>query len=176
MPPDPRARGPLSSTVSPRTAPASGKPAPRPGASAKPPVASAPARLPSTRRADQDQVLVSSVIVAFLLLTLAAVGVKVRGNARTDRSRAEVSGTLTRVYDQQTAFRLLNQRFATWPELEAQGMALPTSHRVLASNASPSHWFMKVRDTNTGVVCSRTGELFDEDPSERPPTCVGEAP
>ena len=171
MPPDPRGRGTASSTLSARTEPASGKPVPRPGGAAKSPVASAPARPPATRHVDRDQVLVSSVVVAFLLLTVAAVGLQVKGNARTDRSVGQVTGTLARVYDQQTAFRLINQRFATWPELKAQGMALPMSHRVLASNASPSHWFIKVRDTQTGVVCSRTGELFDEGPLERPPSC-----
>lgn len=155
--------------------PASRKPVPRPGAAAKPPVASAPARPPATRHVDRDQVLVSSVVVAFLLLTVAAVGLHLNGNARTDRSVGQVTGTLTRVYEQQTAFRILNQRFATWPELEARGMALPTEQHVLASNASRSHWYMKLRDTSTGVVCSRTGELFDDSPFDRQPSCATSA-
>lgn len=134
-----------------------------------------PARVTAAARADRDQVFVTSVIVAFALLTLAAVGVKVKSNVRNDRSRNEISGTLTRVYEQQTAFRILNQRFATWPELEARGMALPTEQRVLASNASPSHWYMKLRDTSTGVVCSRTGELFDDSPFDRQPSCANGA-
>jgi hypothetical protein len=32
---------------------------------------------------------------------------------------------------------------------------------------------MSVRDTSTGIVCSRTGELFDDSPLDRQPSCSG---
>lgn len=125
----------------------------------------------SAAREQRDSVFVTSIVVAFVLLTLAIAGVKVSGTMKADRSRTAVAGTLTKVYEQQTAFRVLNQRFATWPELRARGMSLPEQQRVVASNASRSHWFMSVRDTNTGIVCSRTGELFDDSPYDRQPNC-----
>jgi hypothetical protein len=126
----------------------------------------------SVARADRDNVVVTSLVVVFVMLTIAIASVTVNGNMKADRSRTAVSGTLTKVYQQQSAFRILNQRFATWPELRARGMTLPTDQRVVASNASRSHWFMSVRDTNTGIICSRTGELFDESPLERTPSCA----
>lgn len=116
--------------------------------------------------------MVTSVVVAFVFLTLAVAGMKVRQSMRVDGSRSAVTGTLVKVYEQQSAFRLLNQRFATWPELEARGMRLPEKQRVVRSNASRSHWFMQLRDTSTGVICSRTGELFDDSPFDRAPTCT----
>lgn len=125
----------------------------------------------SAAREQRDNVFVTSIVVAFVFLTVAIAGVKVSGSMKQDRSRTAITGTLTKVYEQQTAFRVLNQRFATWPELEARGMALPLQQRVEASNASRSHWFMSVRDTNTGIICSRTGELFDDSPLDRTPSC-----
>lgn len=130
----------------------------------------------SAAREQRDNVFVTSIVVAFVFLTVAIAGVKVTGSMKQDRSRTAITGTLTKVYEQQTAFRVLNQRFATWPELEARGMTLPDQQRVVASNASRSHWFMAVRDTNTGIVCSRTGELFDDSPLDRLPSCSSQLP
>jgi hypothetical protein len=149
--------------------------APRPARQAFPEVPAAKpasvARTASVAREQRDNVFVTSIVVAFVFLTVAIAGVRVSGAMQLDRSRTAIAGTLTAVYEQQTAFRLLNQRFATWPELKARGMALPEQQRVIASNASRSHWFMAVRDSNTGVVCSRTGELFDDSPFDRTPSC-----
>jgi len=39
------------------------------------------------------------------------------------------------------------------------------------SNATASHWFVAIRDMDTGMICERTGELFDESPDERTATC-----
>lgn len=125
----------------------------------------------SVTRAQRDNVLVTSLVVVFVLLTVVIAGLKVRGSMTADRSASAVTGTLTRVYEQQSAFRILNQRFATWPELRARGMTLPSEQRVVESNASRSHWFMSVRDTSTGIICSRTGELFDDSPLDRTPSC-----
>lgn len=133
---------------------------------------SAPAaRTASAVRAQRDNVFVTSIVVAFVFLTLAIASLKVSGSMRDERSRTAIAGTLTKVYELQSGFRAINQRFATWPELRARGVSLPAQQRVVASNASKSHWFMAVRDTNTGIVCSRTGELFDDSPFDRQPSC-----
>ena len=75
------------------------------------------------------------------------------------------------MHAQQSTFRLLNQRFATWSELEARGMRLPVDQAVVKSNASASHWFVSLRDSATGVICDKTGELFDEGPNDYRPVC-----
>ncbi|WP_353266228.1 hypothetical protein [Gemmatimonas sp.] len=134
-------------------------------------VANSAASVSSATRADRDSVLVTSVVVVFVMIAVVMAGLKVNGSMQQDRSRTAMAGTLSNVYEQQSAFRIINQRFATWPELKARGLRMPQEQRVVASNASPSHWFMAVRDTNTGIVCSRTGELMDESPFERTPTC-----
>jgi len=139
------------------------------------PAQAAPATA-TAARAQRDNVFVTSIVVAFVFLTLAIAGVKVSGSMKQDRSRAAITTTLTNAYEQQAVFRVLNQRFATWPELSRRGMSLPVEQRVIASNASRSHWFMSVRDTNTGIVCSRTGELFDDSPFDRKPSCSSGQP
>ncbi|AMW05479.1 hypothetical protein GEMMAAP_13005 [Gemmatimonas phototrophica] len=176
MPPSPAAAKPEDpSMMGGRALYATGKPSRQAGAQrarmagtadyTSPPVSA------SVSRAERDHVLVTSLVVVFVMLTIAIASLKVSGSMTADRSRTAVSGTLTKVYAQQSAFRILNQRFATWPELRARGMTLPTEQRVVESNASRSHWFMSVRDTNTGIICSRTGELFDDSPLDRKPSC-----
>jgi hypothetical protein len=144
----------------------------RAAAGAATPASTAAASVTATAAREQrDNVFVTSIVVAFVFLTVAIAGVKVSGSMKQDKSRAAITTTLTHAYEQQAVFRVLNQRFATWPELARRGMALPAEQRVVASNASRSHWFMSVRDTNTGIVCSRTGELFDDSPFDRKPSC-----
>ena len=117
--------------------------------------------------------MVTSLIVAFVLLTLGLGSVQVRGGITVDRSKTAISSSLSAVHERQTAFRLLNERFATWSELQDRGMTLGPRQVVVASNATASHWFLSVRDSSTGVTCSRTGELFDEGPDDRRPACSG---
>jgi hypothetical protein len=167
----PEARDLVSKVPMPVRAPA--RP-PGPGTSAPTPVAAPapkPRVAPAATREQRDGLLVTSIVVAFVLVALAFGSLEVSGNMRVDRSRAALGGTLAAVYQRQTEFRILNQRFATWPELEARGMSLPPSQRVIKSNATSSHWFISLRDGETGVVCSRTGELFDDSPLDRTPTC-----
>lgn len=139
-------------------------------------VASAAGSVASATRAERESVLVTSVVVVFVMLAMVIAGLRMNGSMQQDRSRTALAGTFSNVYEQQSAFRTINQRFATWPELKARGLRLPGEQRVVASNASSSHWFMAVRDTNTGIVCSRTGELMDESPFERTPTCSDARP
>jgi hypothetical protein len=151
------------------------RPASRGAPASAPAKASRSTAIGSAAREKRDHVFVTSIVVAFVLLTVALAAVKMNGSMQQDRSRTAVSGTLSKVYEQQTAFRILNQRFATWPELKARGMTVPETQRVVAANASRSHWFMSVRDTSTGIICSRTGELFDDSPFDRQPSCSGTA-
>ena len=119
----------------------------------------------------QDGQIVTSLIVVFVMVVLLVSAARVRGTMRVSTSREAVAGTLNAVHEKQFTFRLLNQRFATWRELEARGMRLPAEQAVVRSNASASHWFVSVRDSATGVICDKTGELFDEGPTDHGPVC-----
>ena len=130
-------------------------------------------RAVTTRAAQsqQDGQIVTSIIVAFVLVMLVVASARVRGSMRTNKSIAAVTGTLNTVHERQSTFRLLNQRFATWRELEARGMRLPLDQAVKQSNATASHWFLSVQDSVTGVICDKTGELFDDGPNDHRPVC-----
>lgn len=148
------------------TAQRTGKPTVAPRANAK------AATLGRERR---DGILVTSIVVAFVFLTVAIASMRVTGSMKTNRSRIAVEGTLVKVYEQQAAFRTINRRFASWNELAARGAKLPSNQVLVESRASASHWFVSVRDSATGVLCSRTGELFDDSPSDRLPSCSAPA-
>ena len=122
-------------------------------------------------KSQQDGQIVTSIIVAFVLVMLVVASARVRGSMRTSKSIAAVTGTLNPVHERQSTFRLLNQRFATWRELEARGMRLPLDQAVKQSNATASHWFLSVQDSVTGVICDKTGELFDDGPNDHRPVC-----
>lgn len=121
--------------------------------------------------AEREKTLVTSLIVAFIFVALAIAVVQMRGSMQVDRSRQAMSTTFVKVFEMQGTYRLLHGRFATWRELEGRGARLAPNQRVVKSNASPSHWFLSLRDTSTGIICSRTGELFDDDPLNRTPSC-----
>lgn len=127
--------------------------------------------VPSAQREQQDRLVVTSLVAVFALLAMAVASLTVRGNLRANGSRLALSGTLHEVATRQTDFRIIHQRFAAWDELRAEGMALPPTQQVVRTNATPSHWFLAVRDTATGVICERTGELWDEAADERSPVC-----
>jgi type II secretory pathway pseudopilin PulG len=115
--------------------------------------------------------MVMGAVFAFVVTGGTVAAMNYRGSVAEGRSIAALQATLQVVHNEQANFRLLNQRFATWPELEAEGAKLAPTQKVLKSNASSSHWFMSVFDRETGAVCSQTGELFDEEPGERRPSC-----
>jgi hypothetical protein len=73
-------------------------------------------------------------------------------------------------------FHTRNNRFALWAELEADGVRLPASMRLEASTATPSHWYLRLRDVESGATCDRIGLLTD--PPGRPilPTCTAAKP
>jgi hypothetical protein len=124
-------------------------------------------------REREDSVVVTSVIIVLLVGLVALGSIRLSSTMRAGRSKSALTGTLGRVFVQQGTFRLLNRRFATWPELAERGATLGPRQRVIVSSASSSHWFLAVRDTTTGITCSRTGELFDDSPTSRAPNCGG---
>lgn len=82
-----------------------------------------------------------------------------------------MDGTLGRASLAQMEFRSRHQRFALWDELAARGTRLPEELRVVTSNASSSHWFLKVQDSRTGLTCSRIGQLLDAPDMTVAPDC-----
>ncbi|MBX9856725.1 MAG: hypothetical protein K2Y26_14460 [Gemmatimonadaceae bacterium] len=126
----------------------------------------------ASTRSRSESLLVTSLLATFALLTVAVASVTVRGNMAVEKRTSALTGTLALVHDHQQTFRVLNRRFASWTELQASGMKVPEGQRVVQSNATASHWFVSLRDIETGVVCSRTGELFDDGPNDRSPTCT----
>lgn len=111
------------------------------------------------------------MIAAFGALVMAVASFQMTGNLRASKVESALSGTLTSVAQHQADFRAVHQRFGRWEELQEQGMRLPANQRLVKSNATASHWFVAIRDMDTGMICERTGELFDESPDERTATC-----
>lgn len=141
---------------------------------ARPPEPSPAANREAQRRlaaAERERTLVTSLIVAFVFVALAIGVVQLRRGMQLDRSKQAMSATFVKVFELQGTYRLINGRFATWRELEGRGARLAPDQRVVKSNASSSHWFLSLRDTGTGMTCSRTGELFDDNPLNRTPSC-----
>lgn len=122
-------------------------------------------------KSKQDGQTVTSLVVAFALVVALTATLRIRGSVRRANSESAVASTLKELHEKQTTFRTLNQRFATWRELEAGGMRLPAQQSLVTSNATSSHWFASVRDRTTGVICDKTGELMDEGPGEHQPVC-----
>ena len=114
------------------------------------------------------------VVVSLLAFGVAIVilgSMRVAGEVREGRAREEMTQTFARVGERQSEFRRLNARFATLPELNARGFRLPARHQVQRSSADPSHWFLSLRDRNTGMICDRIGELMDDPGAQRKPVC-----
>lgn len=117
--------------------------------------------------------MVASLIVSFVLLMLGVGVVRVKNDMQVERSRTAITHTLAVAHVAQSAYHAINQRFASWSELQERGVKLEKQQEVVASNATAYHWFLSVRDNDTGLVCSGTGELFDDGPDERKAACSG---
>jgi hypothetical protein len=143
-----------------KVAPAADKAPSRPNRSAK-----------GAGQSQQDRPVVTSAIIALVFLVIAVAGLSVRATSMKSKSVEAVTGTLNTVYQRQATFHLLNQRFASWIELENLGMRLPVDQTVVQTHTMTSHWFLSLRHTKTGVICSKTGELFDQSASDHRPVC-----
>ncbi len=128
----------------------------------------APAAVPKVAT---DQRVVVGLVLGFLGCAIVLMSVNVTGNMRSEKARTEMTETFRSVHTQQQTFRMLNTRFATWPELLASGATVPASEAVRASKADSSHWFISLGDSRANMICDRTGELWDESPDDRTPVC-----
>ncbi|MCC6244352.1 MAG: hypothetical protein IT353_16035 [Gemmatimonadaceae bacterium] len=115
--------------------------------------------------------MVLGMVLAFLAIGFVLMMYGIIDSTRSQLAKQTLSESLTEVHDQQTKYRSLMGRFATWPELEARGVALGVNQEVEEWNADGSHWFLSVRDRKTGIVCQRTGELFDASAGARRAAC-----
>ncbi|MBU6366683.1 MAG: hypothetical protein KJT01_10780 [Gemmatimonadetes bacterium] len=115
-------------------------------------------------------------VVKLMALAVASAGATAWGMQRQEMVAASESMnalevTLKAIAGLQYEFLGINQRFATWAELEAKGATLGPTQQVLRYNVASSHWYLSIIDRKTGAICDQTGELFDEAPGDRSPTC-----
>ena len=122
-------------------------------------------------REAEDRRLVLGMVLAFLAIGFVLMMYGIIDSTRTQLAKQSLSESLTDVHNQQTKYRSLMGRFATWPELEARGVVLGENQEIEEWNADASHWFLSVRDRKTGIVCQRTGELFDASSGARRAAC-----
>lgn len=120
---------------------------------------------------ESEQRIVFTVVVCFLFCVTTLTAVRLGDNMQASKAKVAIEATFKNVHQQQQNFRVLTSRFATWNELAEAGATLPADQGVAASNADASHWYLSLRDLKTGVVCDRTGELYDVDGDERKPVC-----
>ena len=102
---------------------------------------------------------------------LMLIAMNVAASNRNSRAKVKLGETFLRMHNRQAEYRATNGRFATWPELQASGVALNPRQSVVDSNADASHWYLSIQDRATGVTCDRTGELLDGPVAERQPVC-----
>jgi len=125
----------------------------------------------ATAREAQERGVVLGAIGVCAALGLIAVGYQVVRSTRVQGAQYALGKSLTQVSTKQSEFRSMMGRFASWPELQDRGMTLEKQQSVTAWNADGSHWFMAVRDGQTGIVCQRTGEMFDNARTNRRTSC-----
>lgn len=99
---------------------------------------------------------------AFAGVVLALSAMEAQGAISRSRSREVMGASLESVSRHQGTFRVLHGRFATWPELEARGERLRDGLEVARSSATESHWYLQLRDRESGLVCDRIHDLSDE--------------
>ena len=119
----------------------------------------------------RDRSIVGVLVALFVVSMILLLTLKVRSSTQDTNARANLQETFERVHSRQNEYHTIFGRFATWPELRERGVGVGPRQRVLSWNADRSHWFLSLRDQQTGVECDRTGELFDESASERLPVC-----
>ena len=102
------------------------------------------------------------VLLSLLLVTVAVLltfSVRATVLQRSAQQRAE--GPFARAGLEQLEFHEQRGRFAFWTELQAEGVRLAPTMVVDTSNATASHWYLRLRDTASGLVCDRLGLRTD---------------
>jgi hypothetical protein len=133
-----------------------------------------PVKSPSANgraREERDRRIVMFLAGIFTAGALMLIAMNVAARNRNSRAKVKLGETFVRMHNRQAEYRAANGRFATWPELQASGTAISPRQSVVDSNADASHWFLSIRDRETGVICDRTGELLDGPVAERQPVC-----
>ena len=112
-----------------------------------------------------------TALVAFGCAVAVLGSTRVAGNARLARARAAMEGSFANVVAEQGEFRRVNARFASWSELSERGVRLPARQVVQQSTADQTHWYLSLRDRNTGLICDRIGERINELDTGREAVC-----
>lgn len=136
-----------------------------------PKVASASVLLRRKNKTAREQNIVTATVVLVVGSLALIGGIGAASMLQSSNAQTAIVGSFGAVHTQQRDFRVINQRFATWSELSAKGIALPETQSVVTSNADASHWFLSIRDRDAGVVCDGIGVLNDEAVGIRPPVC-----
>lgn len=127
------------------------------------PVAS-PSPSPDRRRiarARDERRLVGLLLAGLTLTIVLLVGFGTRASVARRDAQVRADRTFARAGLVQLEFHARRGRFAFWSELAAEGMRLPPSMRVDTSNATASHWYLRLRDSATGLLCDRVGQRSD---------------
>jgi len=124
------------------------------------------------QRMARDQRVVAVLLLIAVVVVIALAATSVRATARADAVRQHVGGTLNRASLAQMEFHTRHRRFALWEELSARGMRLPSDLQVEVSTATHSHWYLRLRDVQTGITCDRVGMLTDAPGEPVLPTCT----
>ena len=119
--------------------------------------------------AEQRVVLLLLALLLLVIVTLSTFGVRATLERRDARVRADRA--FARAGLEQLEFHSRRGRFAFWEELAAEGMRLPEVMAVDTSNATASHWYLRLRDTTTGMLCDRIGQLSDRPGAASGMTC-----
>ena len=99
------------------------------------------------------------------------IAINISDSTQQAEARVSIDRTFAGVHQKQREYRSQTGRFASWPELEKRGERLPPAQRAIKWNADQSHWFLSIRDSDSGLICDRTGEIFDEEWKERISVC-----
>lgn len=105
-------------------------------------------------------------------VTIALATLGARTSMTLSSSEREMGSTLGRASLQQREFHTQNARFALWDELARSGASLPVNITVVRSNATSSHWFLRLRDQTTGITCDKVGQLVDPPSDLTAPSCT----
>lgn len=111
------------------------------------------------------------ISVAFLGLAVALSGMRMTTVRTSSRSIKALDATFEQVSGHQDEYRVANGRYATWPELAAQGEQLEPELMVIRSAATASHWYLRIFDSSSGIVCDKLHELYGGGGSGDRPAC-----
>lgn len=125
-------------------------------------------------RRDQEGIAeryVGAIVGVFAVAMFILLAFNVVTSSKHASAREAMGQTFAQVQTRQGEFRSQSGRFATWDELAARGVRLAPQHKVEASNADASHWFLSIRDNETGLICDRLGDIMESVSAKKSPSC-----